>query len=289
MRYQDIHRIMQGVRLVTKNMCENMSPTLKAKVDKGIYHSEELCKVFVEIKDEILHQYAQDRPYFSSSPSSDEASQPPQTGPPTPIDPLGFSKVKYEDITRESVTYRAPNKMNERRVPSSPFARVAGFSGLAARMVAGAAVENISAVFSGQSASKISDANAERLADALCRMRGAALKLGQMLSLQDEGYLPPALAQALDKVRQGADYMPKTQLYAQLEKQLGEKWRERFLDFDDIPLAAASIGQVHQARLVDGTDVAVKIQYPGVAESIESDLDNLRTLVLMVNIFPKGK
>lgn len=62
----------------------------------------------------------------------------------------------------------------------------------------------------------MSEENAERLAEALCRMRGAALKLGQMLSLQDDGVLPPALAKALERVKQAADYMPKRQLEAQV-------------------------------------------------------------------------
>lgn len=82
--------------------------------------------------------------------------------------------------------------------------------------------------------------------------------------------------------------MPKKQLQQMLREELGEDWHTKFKSFNTEPMAAASIGQVHQAELLDGTKVAVKIQYPGVAESISSDLENLRLLVTTLNIFPKG-
>lgn len=137
------------------------------------------------------------------------------------------------------------------------------------------------------------DANADRLAATLCRMRGAALKMGQMLSIQDESLLPPALTRALKQVRQGADAMPSYQLMKQLESELGQNWREKFVSFDDSPFAAASIGQVHHATIAEKETgeiipVVVKVQYPGVAQSIESDLGNLAMLVKMTGLAPKG-
>lgn len=81
--------------------------------------------------------------------------------------------------------------------------------------------------------------------------------------------------------------MPKKQLHWMLEKELGKKWREFFLEFNEIPFAAASIGQVHLAKTKEGNEVAVKVQYPGVMESIESDLNNLKTIMIYTNIFPK--
>jgi aarF domain-containing kinase len=89
-------------------------------------------------------------------------------------------------------------------------------------------------------------------------------------------------------VKQAADYMPKAQLEKQLVKELGPEWRSKFLDFDMVPMAAASIGQVHKARLLDNSEVAVKVQYPYVADSITSDLNNLRMLVNMSNVLPPG-
>lgn len=140
----------------------------------------------------------------------------------------------------------------------------------------------------GTSSHGMSADNANRLADSLSRMRGAALKLGQIMSLQDDSFMPPALAQALDRVRQSADYMPMAQLEGQMKSQLGPEWRSLFRQFDDVPIAAASIGQVHRAVLNDGTIVAVKVQYPGVAQSIQSDLNNLKTIISLANVLPKG-
>ena len=134
----------------------------------------------------------------------------------------------------------------------------------------------------------LSESNAQRLADALCRMRGAALKIGQMLSIQDETVMPPQFQAALERVRAGADVMPRRQLQRVLVDELGLEWRQLVAEFEDAPLAAASIGQVHGAVLHDGRRVVMKIQYPGVAKSIESDVDNLMRLIRVANILPKG-
>jgi len=165
-----------------------------------------------------------------------------------------------------------------------------GFGSLAVRLAAGAVTDNATRAMTGEKGNPggISDANAELLAETLCRMRGAALKLGQMLSLQDDAVLPGPLAKALDRVKNSADYMPKHQLEKQLNDQLGPSWREKLSEFDHIPIAAASIGQVHRARLLDGTEVAMKIQYPGVADSIDSDLNNLKRIVSLTNALPPG-
>lgn len=127
--------------------------------------------------------------------------------------------------------------------------------------------------------------------------------MGQMLSIQDESLLPPELTRALHKVRQGAEAMPQRQLHHQLTQQLGVGWRDRFVEFEERPFAAASIGQVHRASIRknddsdsnDNTDydnqiipVVVKVQYPGVANSIASDLRNLSMLVSWTGLAPKG-
>lgn len=194
-------------------------------------------------------------------------------------------------------------EQKERSVPASPLSRVLGFGSLAARLAVTGAYEavrrQIVMTASDQEASAsssagarprtlLSDRSAEHIAETLCKMRGAALKLGQMLSLQDEGILPEPLTKALERVRQGADVMPRAQLHAQLEAELGAGWRARFRTFGEKPVAAASIGQVHRARTIDGRDVAVKVQYPGVGDSIESDLKNLKRLVTYLNVLPPG-
>ena len=181
-------------------------------------------------------------------------------------------------------------------VPSTRFGRAFGFAKLGFGLAMGTAAEFASRLVPGRQQSNSSsvvatDANADRLAATLCRMRGAALKMGQMLSIQDESLLPPALSRALLQVRQGAHAMPNYQLFQQLESQLGHDWREKFESFDESPFAAASIGQVHRATIErDGRkrNVVVKVQYPGVARSIESDLRNLSMLVTMTGLSPKG-
>jgi aarF domain-containing kinase len=193
-----------------------------------------------------------------------------------------------------------PRLQEGRSVPSSRVARAVGFASLGAGLAWGTASEFASRLVRGGGSSSsagsvvTSDANADRLAATLCRMRGAALKMGQMLSIQDESLLPPALTRALNQVRQGADAMPRYQLVQQLEAQLGANWRDNFESFDEQPFAAASIGQVHKATIRHDEDggklhhVVVKVQYPGVAASIESDLRNLSMLVTFTGLAPKG-
>ena len=215
------------------------------------------------------------------------------------IDPFGFPTSSSSSSSSKSnpVVERVKYDMKEKTVPASQISRIIGFGTLGAQLAFGIAGENISNYFGSSSSSsssqpkeRISEANAELLAESLCRMRGAALKLGQMMSVQDtDGMLPPALSKALERVRQGADYMPRSQLEKELNTHLGLDWYNKYFEsFDYKPIAAASIGQVHQGKLKDGTDVAVKVQYPGVAESIESDLNNLKTLITMANVVPKG-
>ncbi|XP_065037269.1 protein ABC transporter 1, mitochondrial-like [Musa acuminata AAA Group] len=185
----------------------------------------------------------------------------------------------------------------ERRVPSTPISRALGFAGLGAGLAWGTIQESAKRIVFGmpkiegkQSALSpfLSEKNAERLALALCRMRGAALKLGQMLSIQDESLVPAPILAALDIVRQGADVMPRKQLNDVLDAELGLDWSSKLRSFDYEPLAAASIGQVHRAVMKSGLKVAMKIQYPGVADSIESDIENVRLILDYTNLIPKG-
>jgi aarF domain-containing kinase len=190
-------------------------------------------------------------------------------------------------------------------VPSTRVARALGFAQLGIGLAWGGLSERTRRLLGSQdgdttsssTSSLLNDANSDRLAASLCRMRGAALKMGQMLSIQDESLLSPPLTRALAQVRQGADAMPSYQLVRQLEGQLGMSWRDRFETFDNSPFAAASIGQVHRAVLrpqnyQSATDpsrhVVVKVQYPGVAQSIESDLRNLAMLVTWSGLAPPG-
>ncbi|XP_012083035.1 protein ABC transporter 1, mitochondrial isoform X2 [Jatropha curcas] len=188
-------------------------------------------------------------------------------------------------------------KPRERRVPSTPFTRALGFAGLGAGLAWGTIQESAKRLVYGTPSSEdkqsalsplLSERNAERLALTLCRMRGAALKLGQMLSIQDESLVPAPILAALDIVRQGADVMPRSQLNRVLDAELGSDWSTKLTSFDYEPIAAASIGQVHQAVTRDGMQVAMKIQYPGVANSIDSDIENVKLLLDYTNLIPEG-
>lgn len=113
------------------------------------------------------------------------------------------------------------------------------------------------------------------------------MKLGQMISMDAGDMLPPELTQLLAGLRDKANHMPPRQLQQLLAKEWGPDWRTRFARFDATPMAAASIGQVHRAVTKDGRDLAIKVQYPGVAQSIDSDVDNVATLLRVSGLLPK--
>lgn len=101
--------------------------------------------------------------------------------------------------------------------------------------------------------------------------------------------LPPAIKEVLQRVQDSADYMPASQRNQVLSSNLGSDWQLLFSEFDEKPIAAASIGQVHKAVLKSGDrPVAIKVQYPGVANSIDSDLNNLAVLLRASSLLPKG-
>lgn len=233
------------------------------------------------------------------------------------------------------------NRLKEGKpVPSTRIQRAAGFAQLGLGLAYGTVSELITSQFrnnddnnnttEGEKRSIImTQSNSTLLTSSLCRMRGAALKMGQMLSIQDESLLPAELTKALNQVRSGADAMPTYQLVQQLEQQYQtEQWETKYFHtFDKAPFAAASIGQVHKASIVVATttpaselppvsntnnnekdsshtndtttttstsnddnikNVVVKVQYPGVGKSIESDLKNLSMIVTMTGLAPKG-
>uniref|UniRef100_A0A8C2AYT8 Atypical kinase COQ8A, mitochondrial n=2 Tax=Cyprinus carpio TaxID=7962 RepID=A0A8C2AYT8_CYPCA len=190
-------------------------------------------------------------------------------------------------------------RARERKVPVTRLGRLANFGGLAVGLGIGALAEVAKKSLRSEdkngekkavldSSPFLSEANAERIVRTLCKVRGAALKLGQMLSIQDDAFINPQLAKIFDRVRQSADFMPIKQMMKALNNDLGPNWRDKVDLFEERPFAAASIGQVHLARMKDGREVAMKIQYPGVAQSINSDVNNLMTVLSMSNALPEG-
>ena len=126
----------------------------------------------------------------------------------------------------------------------------------------------------------------------LGEMKGAAMKIGQLASFIDTEFLPPEYAEMyqeeLGKLRTSAPPMPWEKVSAVLEEELGEDVTQNFAEFETEAFAAASIGQVHRATLIDGRPVAVKIQYPGVAEALESDMRNAGMLVRLAKALAPG-
>jgi predicted unusual protein kinase regulating ubiquinone biosynthesis (AarF/ABC1/UbiB family) len=119
--------------------------------------------------------------------------------------------------------------------------------------------------------------SAELLAETMGQMKGAFMKLGQMVSFVSED-VPPHVREALAQLQAQAPAMPFPLLRDTLEKELGRPLERAFARFNVTPLASASIGQVHRAQLPSGEEVVVKIQYPGVADAIRADLANVNVL-----------
>jgi aarF domain-containing kinase len=119
-------------------------------------------------------------------------------------------------------------------------------------------------------------------------MRGAALKLGQMLSTMEEGTVPPLIQNALERARAQADFLPDNQLEGALRQAYGKDWRDLFISFNMNPIAAASIGQVHEAVLKESNEkVAIKIQYPGIAECVDQDVSNFKRIIKCICLVVK--
>lgn len=177
-------------------------------------------------------------------------------------------------------------------VRGSRLGRLGQFGRLATGIAGGVIAEGARSLASGKRPALrdmvITPGNITRIADEMARLRGAAMKVGQLLSMDTGNALPPELADLLARLRADADAMPMHQLAPVLVQAWGPEWPQRFRRFDQRPRAAASIGQVHYAELHDHQPLAIKVQYPGVARSIDSDVDNLATLLRMTRLLPQS-
>ena len=175
------------------------------------------------------------------------------------------------------------------RVPAGRFERLARFGLLAGEVAIGGlteAAKRMTGTGTADNSVFVTATNARKLAERLSNMRGAAMKLGQLLSLEGQDFLPAEVADALSILRAEGDSMPEAQLRKVLARNYGKQWERRFLTFGMDPIAAASIGQVHHAIAADGRELALKIQYPGVDQSIESDVDNMASILKLSRMLP---
>jgi predicted unusual protein kinase regulating ubiquinone biosynthesis (AarF/ABC1/UbiB family) len=152
-----------------------------------------------------------------------------------------------------------------------------GIAGAKARQLAGR----------GGDDDELHEALAANLAEVLGDMKGAAMKLGQLLSFVDLD-LPPGVKntyhEALAQLRDAAPAFDADAIAEVIEQEYGAPAEDVFASFERQPLAAASIGQVHAAKLHDGRDVVVKVQYPGVAEAVQADLRNAESFVPLARL-----
>lgn len=180
----------------------------------------------------------------------------------------------------------------ERSLPTHRISRFSKFASLATRVAGNVIAEGTKQIAKGNKPKAkdllLTPQNIARLTDQLAHLRGAAMKLGQMLSMDAGDVLEPELADILSRLRSDADPMPAKQLNAVMESSLGTNWKAEFLSFNFKPIASASIGQVHQAYSDAGDNLAVKVQYPGIRKSIDSDVDNVGTLLKVVGLIPES-
>jgi len=175
-------------------------------------------------------------------------------------------------------------------VPSSRLGRLARLgsmaTGVAGNMLMAGARQLAQGKRPNLSDLLLTPANALKITQQLAQMRGAAMKVGQLISMDAGDPLPPELATILGRLRSDAHAMPLRQVQAVLTANWGAKWQQRFEPFSFAPIAAASIGQVHRAKTLDGRELAIKIQYPGVRKSIASDVNNVASLLRMTGLLP---
>ncbi|MEW9797815.1 ABC1 kinase family protein [Alteromonas sp. CYL-A6] len=181
-------------------------------------------------------------------------------------------------------------KSTGKTVPSGRLVRAGRLGAMAGRVATSMLTEGAGQWLKGKrpswSSLLLTPANLSRITEQLATMRGAAMKLGQLISMDSGDFLPEELSTILGRLREDAHPMPREQLQAVLDDAWGAGWQDNLLYFSFAPIAAASIGQVHKAITMDGETLAIKVQYPGVRDSISSDVDNVATLIRLSGLVP---
>ncbi|QRN96278.1 AarF/ABC1/UbiB kinase family protein [Archangium violaceum] len=176
-----------------------------------------------------------------------------------------------------------PSDLDDKLPTQGRFTRFRKLAGLSAQLGADVLKSGAKRLV-GQEPELLSRAAAEKLVTTLGELKGAAMKLGQVVSMDTE-FLSPEVRQVIARLQNEAPPMPYEVVARVLREELGDSPEALFREFDKTPLAAASLGQVHRAVLQDGRPVAVKVQYPGIAATLSGDMDNLG---LVVNTLSKA-
>jgi len=183
-------------------------------------------------------------------------------------------------------------KENAKRLPISSMARTTLSAGLLLRLGINTSQSLMSDLFSVKrpdiKSALISKKNVTATVDTLKNLRGAAMKFGQLLSLDETVVLSPDLAAIFAQLQSSGYSMTPSQLKKVLNHNWGDDWLKHFKYFDVRPFAAASIGQVHKATLKSGEVVAIKVQFPGVKQSIDSDLATLKFIMKTSGMLPEN-
>jgi predicted unusual protein kinase regulating ubiquinone biosynthesis (AarF/ABC1/UbiB family) len=183
------------------------------------------------------------------------------------------------------------------KIPTSRVGRTARIGGLAAGQAirqAGTRAANVARTKDGRDAAweRRNVEAAEQIVEALGKMKGAAMKVGQVMSFLDMGVVPEEYREEFQRklgaLRDAAPTVTFKQMRKVIEEQLEDPLNEVFDEFDEEPVAAASIGQVYRARLPDGRAVAVKVQYPGVAAAVRADMQNLGLILRLAKRIAPG-
>ena len=183
-------------------------------------------------------------------------------------------------------------KENAKRLPISSLARTTLSAGLLLRLGVNTSQSLMSDLISVKKpdlkSALISKKNVIATVDTLKNLRGAAMKFGQLLSLDETVILSPELAAIFAQLQSSGYSMTPSQLKKVLNQNWGDDWLKHFKHFDVRPFAAASIGQVHRASLKSGEVVAIKVQFPGVKQSIDSDLATLKFIMKTSGMLPEN-
>ena len=183
------------------------------------------------------------------------------------------------------------------KIPTSRMRRTASVATLAAGEAAKQLGTRAANITRGEQASEDAMARrqletAKQIVSALGTMKGAAMKLGQVMSFMDMGLVAEEhreeFQRELAKLRDAAPTVAFKQMRRVIEEDLGERIPEVFAHFEEEPIAAASIGQVYRATLMDGREVAVKVQYPGVAAAVRADMQNLGMIMRLLKRMTPG-